>query len=122
MAREPFRALAIIEQPYRGSTERGYADCFYLARVLNAQLGNLAVLLRGEGVLAAIGDVSAVGPPPAAPTAALQDLIADGMDVHLAGEDLERLGLGRADLLPGVRVAVGPPARTWHQYQAVWFL
>ncbi|WP_369137436.1 DsrE family protein [Modestobacter versicolor] len=118
MARTPVAVLGVVEQPYRGSTERAYVDCFYLARVLNAQLGDLDLLLRGEAVLVALQGEG----PAADPTAALQHLLDDGVDVLLDGDDLDRLGLDRADLLAGVQVTSGEHARSWHQYQAVWFL
>ena len=117
MARTPVAVLGVVEQPYRGSTERAYVDCFYLARVLNAQLGDLDLLLRGEAVLVALR-----GDRPTDPTAALQHLLDDGVDVLLDGGDLARLGLDQVDLIAGVRVTSGEHVRSWHQYQAVWFL
>lgn len=118
MAREPVAVLGVVEQPYRGTTERAYVDCFYLARVLNAQLGDLDLLLRGEAVLVALRS----GAPAGEPTAALQHLLDDGVDVLLDGDDLARLGLQGAELLPGVRTTGREQVRSWHQYRAVWFL
>lgn len=118
MARTPMSVLGIVEQPYRGSIERAYVDCFYLARVLNAQLGALDLLLRGEAALVALQGEGPAGDP----TAALGHLLDDGVGVLLDGRDLARLGLDRADLIAGVQVASEEHVRSWHQYQAVWFL
>lgn len=120
MARTPVHVLGIVEQPYRGSTERAYVDCFYLARVLNAQLGDLDVLLRGEAVLTAVANGGADPEPD--PTAALRGLVDDGVDVHVDGDDARRLGVAPSTLLAGVAVTPGSHTGHWHEYDAVWFL
>jgi hypothetical protein len=111
------RVLALVERPYRGLLERAYADSFYLARVLAAQLGPLDVVLRGEAVLLARR------PDPVAPhwDGDLPALVAGGLSLYVERTDAARLGLAEDDLIDGAEPVDGSP-KPWGDYHAVWFL
>lgn len=112
--------LGVVEAPYRGALERGYADCFYLARVLAAQLGGLDLLLRGEAVLLARAARATRDEGRWDP-----DLAAYARDtgrVLVDADAVARLGLDPADLLPEVRPVPAGGTAEWLRYPAVWFL
>jgi hypothetical protein len=118
--------LAVIEDPYRGVIERRYADCFYLARVLGAQLGRLDVVLRGDAVLLASteGDVATAGIVTAGSErwdGDLANVIKDDAGLYVDRQDAAQLGITEAQLIDGARMVDGSP-RPWAQYSAVWFL
>jgi hypothetical protein len=110
--------LAIVEQPHRGVVERRYADSFYLARVLGAQLGHLDVVLRGAAVLLARRPEDSGRPHW---DGGLPGLLSDGAGLYVEREDAARLGLSDDDLLDGVLPVDGSP-KPWGTYHAVWFL
>ncbi|QCB92294.1 hypothetical protein [Cellulomonas shaoxiangyii] len=107
--------LAVVDAPYRGTVERGYADCFYLSFVLGAQLGGLTLLLRGEAVL--LGHEPADGVEPLD----LDGLRAAGVRVLVSRADRDALGLAADPLRPGVET-VDDDGRLWAAHDAVWFV
>ena len=127
MSRTTVRVLGIVDQPYRGVVERSYADCLYLARVLNAQLGDLDLLLRGEAVFiatrTALEGEQVDGEAGTSLAAGLRDLLTDGVDVRADADDLQRLGVPVDALVDGVRAAPAEETtQRWPHYDAVWFL
>ncbi|MEX2622032.1 MAG: DsrE family protein [Egibacteraceae bacterium] len=71
----------------------------------------LTLVLRGPAVELALsggevrpGELAGVALPPAASAQDLQGLIESGVEVIVAADELDRLGLAPADLVPGVTV------------------
>lgn len=114
MAAIGHHALVVVDRPYRGVLERAYADCFYLIRVLRAQLGAIDLVLRGEAVLLAARSGGWDGGLPA--------LLGDGVAVVVERDDAELFGLAATDLLDGVRVTPPAPRPEWSAYDHVWFV
>jgi hypothetical protein len=111
--------LAVVEAPFRGTLERGYADSFYLTRILGLQMGAVDVLLRGEAVLlarAASPDTHDRWDP------GLSTLLDDGSQVLVDAADSRRFGLGPDALVPGVVPVDDGGVARWARYDAIWFL
>lgn len=75
----------------------------------------LTVVLRGPAVELAVaggevrpGELAGVALPPAASAQDLRGLIESGVEVLVAAEELDRLGLGPTDLVRGVSVRDQP--------------
>lgn len=113
------RVLAVVDAPFRGTVERGYADCFYLAFVLGAQLGGLTLLLRGEAAL--LGHAAPDGATDAPELLDLEALGSAGVQVLVARGDRDALGLAADALRPGAGL-VDDDGHLWARYDAVWFL
>ncbi len=105
--------LAVVDAPFRGTVERGYADCFHLAAVLAAQLGGLTLLLRGPAA------ALARPPAPGAYPLDVERLRAAGVRLRVDAASLAALGAGRADVRPGVDLDLGTP---WDAFDDVWFV
>lgn len=112
----------VVEDAYRGTVERGYADCFYLARVLSAQLDGLEVYLRGPAATLALAA------PGGAPGESedhlgenLRGLVASGVRVMVCQGDLAARSRSPHRLLTGVELVDGPRCvASWADYDAVW--
>jgi hypothetical protein len=128
----PAAFLAVIERGYRGSVEVQYGDLLHVCRGLHSALGGVDVILRGS----AVGFALAPGGPPEERSAAdtepgnvpdprdgLTALIDAGAQVWVDEPDLREIGCGDAELVPGsLRCDTDRLAKTWHEYQEVWFL
>lgn len=110
------RALAVLDHPYRGVLERGYADPLYLVRVLAAQLGRVDLVLRGEAVLLAAAGAAGGW------DGGLPHVVAQGIPVLAEGSDLARLGVPPGSLAAGVLTTPPTPPPRWSAYDHVWFL
>ena len=125
-------ALAVIDRAYRGAVEAQYFDALYGVREFHRLLGRIDVALRGMAVTYAV-------PAPAYKPVlrlgsteldtmpdyrrSVADLVADGISVFVDAPDLVSLGLGDAELVPGVRRAdTSALAARWPEYDGVWFL
>jgi hypothetical protein len=125
------RALAIVEQPYRGTLETQFADVFYLLRELNRQLPGLDLALRGLGATCALRSdrraelrigtrVVDVLPDQ---ERAVRALLEEGSAVWVEEPDLPALGVTRDRLIEGVGcVAAGETLLRRPNYHSVWFI
>jgi sulfur transfer complex TusBCD TusB component (DsrH family) len=106
------KALSIIESAYRATIEEQDDTIVWINHAMRAAGAELTVLLRGNAVSYAVaaqaveglafGDWRQTQPPRLADDVAA--LIAKDVAVHVVAEDLTARGIGRDELIDGVRL------------------
>jgi predicted peroxiredoxin len=123
-------SLAIVERAYRGSLEEQYGHIVWLSRVMKAMDTDHALLLKGDAVLYARKDQPRIALTIGDLTVSdlshyescIQQLLAQGVNIHIWQPDMQRLGLSPALLVEGVKPleALGMPTLI-HRYDCVWY-
>ncbi|GGO79955.1 hypothetical protein [Wenjunlia tyrosinilytica] len=127
-----YRVLGVIDRAYRGAVEVQFFDALYGILDFRAQLGAVALALRGAAVTLAVDEdiyqpVVEFGPVrmdtlPDYRTSVRQ-LITEGVPVMVDEPDLRALGFGPDDVVPGVEVLdTNELAARWPEYDGVWFV
>lgn len=123
-------SLAIVERAYRGSLEEQYGHIVWLSRVMKAMDTDHTLLLKGDAAMYArkeqrrialtIGDLTVSDLSHY--ESCIQQLLAQGVKVHVWQPDVQRLGLSPAQLVEGVQLLdpVGMPALI-HRHDCVWY-
>lgn len=127
-----YRVLGILDRAYRGAVEAQFFDALYGVLDFGTQLGGVDLALRGTAVTLAVdehayrpvldfGPLHLDGLPDYRNS--MRDLVEAGISVYADESDLQALGFGPADLLPGVScVDTNRLAATWTDYDGVWFV
>ncbi|MEU3465607.1 hypothetical protein ABZ721_37430 [Streptomyces sp. NPDC006733] len=127
-----YRVLGVIDRAYRGSVEVQFFDALYGILDFRAQLGGVALALRGAAVTLAVDELSYTPTVDLGPVnvGTLPDyrnqvrrLIAEGVPVMVDEPDLRALGFEPGDVVPGVEVLnTNELAARWPEYDGVWFV
>jgi intracellular sulfur oxidation DsrE/DsrF family protein len=123
------KALNIIETAYRATLEEQDDTIVWLTHAMKGAGADIAVLLRGNAVNYGVqaqdasglvfGDECQTQPPELATD--LAKLVPKGVDVFIVEEDLEERGIGRSELVDGLKaVGRGGVAVLLADYDQVW--
>lgn len=127
-----YRVLGVIDRAYRGAVEVQFFDALYGILDFRAQLGSVALALRGAAVTLAVDEdvyqpVVEFGPVriDTLPDyrANVRQLIREEVPVMVDEPDLRAFGFGPEDLVPGVQcLDTNELAARWPEYDGVWFV
>lgn len=123
------RALAIVENAFRGAVEQQYAHVLWLVRSLHGEF-EMTVWLRGAAALYALpreppAPLTIAGTTVFAPDyeATARALLAAGSTIYVSADSLRELGVGDAELVDGVRRADDAElAAVCAAHEFVWYL
>jgi len=126
------RVLGVIDRAYRGAVEAQFFDAVYGVLDFRAQLGEVALALRGPAVTLAVDEDSyrpvldlggvELDTLPDYRTA-VRAVVTEGIPVFVDEADLRALGFDPGRLLDGVH-CLDPDelAARWSDYDQVWFV
>ncbi|MDJ0346543.1 hypothetical protein QMK19_33125 [Streptomyces sp. H10-C2] len=127
-----YRVLGVIDRAYRGSVEVQFFDALYGILDFRAQLGGVALALRGAAVTLAVDEDAYLPVVEFGPLRletlpdyrnSVRQLVAEGVPVMVDEPDLRALGFGPLDLVPGVDcLDTNELAARWSEYDGVWFV
>ncbi|MFI8437997.1 hypothetical protein ACIGJO_30515 [Streptomyces sp. NPDC079020] len=126
------RVLCVIDRAYRGAVEVQFFHPLYGLLDLHGQFERVDLALRGATVTMAVEE-SVYVPSVTIGSMVLdtlpdyrgsvRDLIAAGFEVFVDEEALDRLGVSKDRLVPGVTcIASADLAVRWPEYDQVWFV